>query len=150
MSGSMNQVTLIGNLGADPEVRQFNNGGSVCNLRIATSESWKDKNTGEKKTVTQWHSIAIFVPGLVSIASEYLAKGSKVMIQGQLETRKWQDKEGNDRYSTEVCMRPFNSKLVILSFKDDSDNSAGAAKNENKGMISDGDGGYKLDDEIPF
>ena len=102
MAGSVNKVILIGNLGRDPEVRSFQNGGKVCNLRIATSEAWKDKNTGERREKTEWHSVAIFQEGLVRIAEQYLRKGSKVYIEGSLRTRKWQDKEGQDRYTTEI------------------------------------------------
>jgi single-strand DNA-binding protein len=114
MAGSVNKVILIGNLGADPEVRSFQNGGKVCNLRIATSETWKDRNTGERKDRTQWHSIAIFSEPLVRVAEQYLRKGSKVYIEGQLETRKWQDQSGQDRYTTEVVLRPYRSELTML------------------------------------
>ena len=114
MAGSVNKVILVGNLGADPEVRTFQNGGKVCNLRIATSERWKDRNTGEQREKTEWHSVAIFNEGLVRVAEQYLRKGSKVYIEGQLQTRKWQDKDGNDRYSTEVVLQGFNSNLTML------------------------------------
>jgi single-strand DNA-binding protein len=114
MAGSVNKVILVGNLGRDPEARTFTNGGKVCNLNIATSETWKDRNTGEKKERTEWHSVAIFSEPLANIAEQYLRKGSKVYIEGQLETRKWQDQSGNDRYSTEVVLRPFNSTLTML------------------------------------
>ncbi|MDZ4306691.1 single-stranded DNA-binding protein [Allopontixanthobacter sp.] len=114
MAGSLNKVMLIGNLGADPEVKSFQNGGKVCNLRIATSESWKDKNTGERKEQTEWHSVAIFSEGLVSVAERFLRKGSKVFIEGKLQTRKWQDAQGNDRYSTEVVLRGFDGTLTML------------------------------------
>ena len=110
----VNRVILIGNLGADPEIRAFPNGGKVANLRIATSESWKDKTTGERKERTEWHSVAIMSEGLVSVAERFLRKGSKVYVEGQLETRKWQDQSGNDRYSTEVVLRPFSSTLTML------------------------------------
>lgn len=110
----LNQVQLIGNLGADPEVRSFQNGGKVCNLRIATSETWKDKNTGERKERTEWHTVAIFSEGLASVAERFLSKGSKVYLSGKLETRKWQDQSGQDRYSTEVVLRGFDAKLVML------------------------------------
>jgi len=102
MAGSVNKVILIGNLGADPEVRSFQNGGKVCNIRIATSETWKDKNTGERREKTEWHTVAIFQEGLVRIAEQYLKKGSKVYIEGKLQTRKWQDQNGQDRYTTEI------------------------------------------------
>ena len=107
MAGSVNKVILIGNLGADPEVRALPNGGQVVNLRVATSETWKDKGTGERKERTEWHSIAIFNDGLGKIATQYLKKGSTVYLEGQLEARKWQDQSGNDRYSTEVVLRPY-------------------------------------------
>jgi single-strand DNA-binding protein len=111
---SVNKVILVGNLGADPEVRTFQNGGKVCNLRIATSETWKDKNTGERRERTEWHSVAIFSEPLVRVAEQYLRKGSKVYIEGQLETRKWQDQSGSDRYSTEVALRPFTGQITML------------------------------------
>lgn len=114
---SLNKVQLIGNLGADPEVREFSNGGKVCNLRIATSETWKDRNTGEKRERTEWHTVAIFNEPLVRIAEQYLRKGSKIYVEGQLETRKWQDQSGNDRYSTEVALRPYNGNIVMLGGK---------------------------------
>lgn len=114
MAGSVNKVILIGNLGRDPEVRSFQNGGKVCNLRIATSETWKDRNTGERREKTEWHSVAIFQEGLVRVAEQYLKKGSKVYIEGQLQTRKWQDQSGNDRYSTEVVLQGFGGTLTML------------------------------------
>ncbi|MGK2909453.1 MAG: single-stranded DNA-binding protein [Sphingobium sp.] len=114
MAGSVNKVILVGNLGADPEVKSFQNGGKVCNLRIATSENWKDRNTGEKKERTEWHTVAIFSEGLVGVAERFLRKGSKVYIEGQLRTRKWQDQSGNDRYSTEVVLQGLGSVLTML------------------------------------
>ena len=114
MAGSLNKVMLIGNLGQDPEVRSFQNGGKVCNLRIATTETWKDRNTGERQERTEWHTVAIFSEGLVNVAENYLRKGSKVYIEGQLQTRKWQDQNGQDRYSTEVVLRGFNGSLIML------------------------------------
>ena len=114
MAGSVNKVIIIGNLGADPEVRTFQNGGKVCNLRIATSENWKDKNTGERREKTEWHTVAIFQEGLVRIAEQYLRKGSKVYIEGKLQTRKWQDQSGNDRYSTDVVLQGFDAKMEML------------------------------------
>ncbi|MHA7821102.1 MAG: single-stranded DNA-binding protein [Erythrobacter sp.] len=114
MAGSLNKVMLIGNLGADPEIRSFQNGGKVCNLRIATSEQWKDRNTGERQERTEWHTVAIFSEGLVNVCENYLKKGSKVFIEGQLQTRKWQDQNGQDRYSTEVVLRGFNGTLTML------------------------------------
>ena len=117
MAGSVNKVILIGNLGADPEVRTFQNGNKVVNLRLATSESWKDKNTGERKEKTEWHSVAIFNDGLAKIAETYLKKGSTVYIEGQLETRKWQDQSGADRYSTEVVVKAFKGEMTLLGGK---------------------------------
>jgi single-strand DNA-binding protein len=114
MAGSVNKVILIGNLGADPEVKSFQNGGKVCNIRIATSESWKDRNTGEKQERTEWHSVAIFSEGLAGVAERFLRKGSKVYIEGQLRTRKWQDASGNDRYSTEVVLQGPGAVLTML------------------------------------
>jgi len=117
MSGSVNKVILIGNLGRDVEVRTFANGGKIVNLRIATSETWRDKSSGERKERTEWHQIAIFDENLGKIAEQYLRKGSTVYIEGAMETRKWQDQSGADRYTTEVVLRPFNSKLTMLSGK---------------------------------
>ena len=114
MAGSLNKVMLIGNLGRDPEIRTFQNGGKVCNLRIATSENWKDRSTGERRERTEWHTVAIFNEGLVRVCEQYLRKGSKVYIEGQLQTRKWQDQSGNDRYSTEVVLQGFGSTLTML------------------------------------
>jgi single-strand DNA-binding protein len=114
MAASVNKVILIGNLGRDPEVRSFQNGGRVCNLRIATSESWKDKTSGERKERTEWHSVAIFNENLVGVAERFLKKGSKVYLEGQLETRKYTDKDGNERYTTEVVLRPYRGELTLL------------------------------------
>lgn len=114
MSGSVNKVILVGNLGRDPESRSFQNGGKVVNLRIATSESWKDKQTGERKEKTEWHSVAIFNEGLANVAERFLRKGSKVYIEGQLQTRKWQDQSGVDKYSTEVVLQGFGGVLTML------------------------------------
>ena len=114
MAGSLNKVMLIGNLGADPEIRSFQNGGKVANLRIATSETWKDKNSGERQERTEWHTVAIFSEGLVNVVERFLKKGSKVYIEGKLQTRKWQDQNGQDRYSTEVVLRGFDGTLTML------------------------------------
>ncbi len=114
MAGSVNKVIVIGNLGRDPEVRTFQNGGKVVNLRIATSETWRDKASGERKERTEWHSVAIHSEPLAKIAEQYLRKGSTVYIEGQLETRKWQDQSGADRYSTEIVLRPFRGELTLL------------------------------------
>ncbi|WP_417239197.1 single-stranded DNA-binding protein [Celeribacter halophilus] len=135
MAGSVNKVILVGNLGADPEVRTFQNGGKVCNLRVATSETWKDRNTGEKRDRTQWHTVAIFSEPLARTAEQYLRKGSKVYLEGQLETRKWQDQQGNDRYSTEVVLRPYTSTMVML------DGRSGGGGNDSYGG-GQGGGGY--------
>ncbi|MBB6123899.1 single-stranded DNA-binding protein [Sphingobium subterraneum] len=114
MAGSVNKVIIVGNLGADPEVKSFQNGGKVCNLRIATSESWKDRTSGEKKERTEWHSVSIFSEGLAGVAERFLRKGSKVYIEGQLRTRKWQDQQGNDRYTTEVVLQGPGAVLTML------------------------------------
>ncbi len=114
MAGSVNKVILVGNLGADPEIRRTQDGRPIANLRIATSESWRDKNSGERREKTEWHTVVVFNEGLCKIAEQYLRKGSKVYLEGALQTRKWQDKEGNDRYSTEVVLQGFNSQLTML------------------------------------
>ncbi len=114
MAGSVNKVIIIGNLGRDPEVRSFQNGGKVVNLRIATSETWRDRNTGERKERTEWHSVAIFNENIAKVAEQYLKKGSKVYVEGALETRKWQDQSGQDRYTTEVVIRPYRGELTLL------------------------------------
>ena len=114
MAGSVNKVILVGNLGADPEVKSFQNGGKVCNLRIATSESWKDRMSGERKERTEWHSVSIFSEGLAGVAERFLRKGSKVYVEGQLRTRKWQDQSGNDRYTTEVVLQGPGAVLTML------------------------------------
>ncbi|WP_170374994.1 MULTISPECIES: single-stranded DNA-binding protein [Ruegeria] len=163
MAGSVNKVILIGNLGADPEVRSFQNGGKVCNLRIATSETWKDRNTGERKDRTQWHSVAIFSEPLVRVAEQYLRKGSKVYIEGQLETRKWQDQSGQDRYTTEVVLRPYRSELTMLDARGEGGGggqSGGYGGGQAGGGYGDPYGGQSSapapasggidDDEIPF
>ena len=118
MAGSVNKVIIVGNLGRDPEVRNFPNGGKVVNLRIATSESWRDKTSGERKERTEWHSVAIFNEALGKVAEQYLKKGSTVYIEGQLETRKWQDQSGADRYTTEVVLRQFRGEMTLLGGRD--------------------------------
>jgi len=153
MAGSVNKVIILGNLGADPEVRKFQNGGSVCNLRIATSENWKDKNTGERREKTEWHTVAIFSEGLVRVAEQYLKKGSEVYIVGQLETRKWQDQSGNDRYTTEIVLRNFNSSLVMLDGRRDGGSGGdfgGGSGSGSGGGRSGGGQSFELDDDIPF
>jgi len=114
MAGSVNKVILVGNLGRDPESRSFSNGGKVVELRVATSESWKDRNSGERKERTEWHTVKLFSEGLANVAERYLRKGSKVYLEGQLQTRKWQDQSGADRYSTEIVLQGFDAKLVML------------------------------------
>lgn len=178
MAGSVNKVILIGNLGRDPEVRSFQNGGKVVNLRIATSETWRDRNTGERKERTEWHSVAIFNEPLAKIAEQYLRKGSTVYIEGQLETRKWQDQSGQDRYTTEVVLRPYSGNMTLLGGRGDAGGGSGggAGGYDDRGGYDDyGSGGYgggsgggaasggrgapsgggassrpDLDDEIPF
>ncbi|HLV83970.1 MAG TPA: single-stranded DNA-binding protein [Devosia sp.] len=120
MAGSVNKVILVGNLGADPEVRNLPSGGKVVNLSIATSENWKDKNTGERREKTEWHRVVIFSEGLARVAESYLKKGSKVYIEGQLQTRKWQDQSGADKYSTEIVLQGFNSNMTLLDGRGDS------------------------------
>ncbi|HHX91458.1 MAG TPA: single-stranded DNA-binding protein, partial [Paracoccus sp.] len=138
MAGSVNKVILIGNLGRDPEVRSFPNGGKVVNLRIATSETWKDKATGERRERTEWHSVAIFSEPVGRIAEQYLRKGSKVYIEGQLETRKWQDQSGADRYSTEVVLRPYSGNLTLLDGRGEGGGGGGGSREYG----ADSGGGY--------
>ena len=165
MAGSVNKVIIIGNLGRDPEVRTFSNGGKVVNLRIATSETWKDRNTGERRERTEWHSVAIFNEALGRIAEQYLRKGSTVYIEGQLETRKWQDQSGADRYSTEVVLLPYGGNLTLLGGRADGGSGGGAGggydgppadggyggyDDRSSGGSSNQGGGSNIDDEIPF
>lgn len=168
MAGSVNKVIIIGNLGADPEVKSFQNGGRICNLRVATSEDWKDKQTGEKKERTEWHQITLNSDGLVGVAERFLKKGSKVYIEGQLRTRKWQDQSGNDRYTTEINVGGFDGKLVMLDgAKGGSDGSSGGWNQGGEpaggsygggqggnsgGGWNQGGGGFdsELDDDVPF
>lgn len=159
MAGSVNKVILVGNLGRDPEVRTFQNGGKVCNLRIATSEKWRDKATGENRERTEWHSVAIFQEGLVRVAEQYLRKGSTVYIEGKLQTRKWQDQSGADRYSTEVVLQGFDGTLVMLGGRGDGgggSSSGGDQGGYDNGPSGGSSGGYDsgpsgaMDDEIPF
>jgi single-strand DNA-binding protein len=148
LSGSVNKVILVGRLGRDPEVRTFQNGNKVVNLRIATSETWKDKSTGERKEKTEWHSVAIFNEAIARVAEQYLRKGSNVYIEGQLETRKWQDQSGADRYSTEVVVKQFRGELTLLDGKNDSrdDDSPREERREEPRQQS----RQELDDSIPF
>ncbi len=175
MAGSVNKVILIGNLGRDPEVRSFQNGGKVCNLRIATSETWKDKNTGERREKTEWHSVAIFQEGLVRVAEQYLKKGSTVYIEGKLQTRKWQDQSGQDKYSTEIVLQGYDGVMTMIGGRGDGggggnmgggggggydqqdsgggyDQQGGGGGNYGGGQSQGGGGGGSrdLDDEIPF
>ena len=170
MAGSVNKVILVGNLGKDPESRTFANGGKVVSFSVATSENWRDRNSGERKEKTEWHNVSIFSEGLAKVAEQYLRKGSKVYLEGQLETRKWQDQSGNDRYTTDVVLRNFNSAMVLL----DSRGEGGGGGFGGGGRSSDfddggfGSGGYgggnrggqsrpapaafdnDLDDDVPF
>ncbi len=170
MAGSVNKVILIGNLGRDPEVRTFQNGGKVCNLRIATSEQWKDRATGERKERTEWHSVAVFQEGLVRICEQYLKKGSKVYIEGKLQTRKWQDQSGQDRYTTEIVLQGYDGTLTMLDGPSGGGGGGGGGAGYGGGGDYGGDygGGYDsgpsqgggggggrapsrdIDDEIPF
>jgi len=140
MAGSLNKVMLIGNLGADPEIRSFQNGGRVANLRIATSENWKDKNTGERREKTEWHTVAIFSDGLVNVVERYLKKGSKVFIEGKLQTRKWQDQNGQDRYSTEVVIQGLGGTLTMLDGRGDGGGQGGGGGWSQGGSGSGGGG----------
>ena len=174
MAGSVNKVILVGNLGRDPEVRSFQNGGKVVNLRLATSETWKDKQTGERKEKTEWHSVAIFNENIGRVDEQYLKKGSTVYIEGQLETRKWQDQSGQDKYSTEVVIRQFNGALQLLGGRGDGGRGGddfgggdsgyggsgggggygggggGRSGGSSGGGFGGGRGGSDLDDDIPF
>jgi single-strand DNA-binding protein len=152
MAGSVNKVIIVGNLGRDPEVRTFQNGGKVVNLRIATSETWRDKTSGERKEKTEWHSVAIFNEALAKIAEQYLTKGSTVYIEGQLETRKWQDQSGADKYTTEIVVKQFRGELTLLGGKggdggqDRGDDRGYQAPPKDAPMSQ----GSAMDDEIPF
>ncbi len=159
MAGSVNKVIIVGNLGADPEVRTFQNGGKVANLRIATSESWRDKNSGERKERTEWHRVAIFSEGLVRVAEQYLRKGSKVYIEGALQTRKWTDQAtGQDRYQTEIVLQGFGSTLTMLDGRGGGAGGGGDfGAGAQGGSFGGGDnsapampGPSDFDDEIPF
>ena len=168
MAGSLNKVQIIGSLGRDPEVKSFANGGKIANLRVATSETWRDKTTGERKERTEWHSVSIQNEHLVNVAEQYLRKGSKVYVEGKLETRKWQAQDGTDRYSTEITLRPYAGELVILSWPDDGegrggrqdrgqgggrggyDQGPGDGGGSRSGGGQGGGGRSDIDDEIPF
>ena len=152
MAGSVNKVIIIGNLGADPEVRNFPNGGKVCNIRIATSETWKDKNTGDRKEKTEWHQVAIFQEGLVKIAEQYLRKGAKVYIEGKLQTRKWQDQSGADRYSTEIVLQGFDGTLTMLDAPGQGSPQDSGSQGGYSGQSSGGGApaGGDMNDDIPW
>jgi len=166
MAGSLNKVMLIGNLGRDPESRSFQNGGKVVSLNIATSESWKDRATGERKEKTEWHSVQIFNENIGRVAEQYLRKGSKVYIEGQLQTRKWQDKNGQDRYTTEIVIQNFNGALTLLDGRNEGGSGGGGGYNQDRGNSGFSGGGSSsggspssmgggafdsdLDDDVPF
>jgi single-strand DNA-binding protein len=158
MAGSVNKVILVGNLGADPEVRQTQDGRPIVNLRLATSESWRDKSTGERREKTEWHRVVIFNENLGRIAEQYLKKGSKVYIEGQLQTRKWQDQSGQDRYSTEVVLQQYRGELAMLDSRQRDGMGEGSQRNGDFGRSGPFTGGggksgsfeKELDDEIPF
>ena len=140
MAGSVNKVILIGNLGADPEVRSFQNGGKVANIRLATTENWKDRNTGERQERTDWHSVAVFGEGLVGVVERFLRKGSKIYVEGQLRTRKWQDQQGNDRYTTEVVLQGPGASLTMLDGKPAGGGSGGGGYSSGGGSGGSGGG----------
>ena len=159
MAGSVNKVILVGNLGADPEIRRLNSGDPVVNLRIATSETWRDRNTGERRERTEWHNVVIFNDNLAKVAEQYLKKGMKVYIEGQLQTRKWQDQSGQDRYTTEVVLQKFRGELQMLDARGQAgegqvgySGGRGSDFGQSGPAESSGGGGYsrELDDEIPF
>ena len=165
MAGSVNKVIIVGNLGRDPEVRTFQNGGKVVNLNVATSETWRDKASGERKERTEWHRVSILNENLAKIAEQYLKKGSKVYIEGQLETRKWQDQSGAEKYTTEVVLRQFRGELTLLDGRDGGGGGGGSSEYDpgpsDRGASSGGGGGggfapaggagsRDMDDEIPF
>ena len=151
MAGSVNKVLLIGRLGADPEIKQMVNGKSVARLSLATSQSWKDKNTGEKKEKTEWHRIVVFNEGLINVVQQYLKKGAQVYVEGQLSTRKWKDEQsGQDKYSTEIIIQGYNSSLTMLGggsgIKNDNSSQAISNKSDESSQVQQND----MDDEIPF
>jgi single-strand DNA-binding protein len=151
MAGSVNKVIIVGNLGADPEVRTFPSGGKVCNLSVATSETWRDKQTGERREKTEWHRVSIYNEALVRIAEQYLRKGSKVYLEGQLETRKWQDQSGQDRYTTEIALRPYRGEMTLLDARGEGGGDFGGGGGRGgQGGGQGGGGRPELDDEIPF
>ena len=161
MAGSVNKVILVGNLGADPEIKRTQDGRPIANLSVATSDTWRDKNTGERKEKTEWHRVVIFNEGLCRIAEQYLKKGAKVYLEGQLQTRKWQDKDGKDRYSTEVVLQNFNSALTMLDGKSGGGSfsaeegggdfgSSGPSRSAPPRRVAAGGGRDDMNDDIPF
>jgi single-strand DNA-binding protein len=175
MAGSVNKVILIGNVGADPEIRRTQDGKPIANLRIATSETWRDRNSGERREKTEWHTVVVFNEGLCKVVEQYVKKGAKLYLEGALQTRKWQDKDGNDRYSTEVVLQGFNSTLTMLdgrdgggggsrggsdfgggsagggsNYGDDYDRPAQSSGGRSGGASSGGGFSRDLDDDIPF
>ncbi|MDH5749967.1 MAG: single-stranded DNA-binding protein [Rhodospirillales bacterium] len=160
MAGSVNKVILVGNLGRDPEIRFTQAGKKIANLSVATSESWKDRQSGERKEKTEWHRVVIFSEGLADIAEKYLRKGSKIYLEGQLQTRKWQDQSGQDKYTTEVVLQGFNSNLTMLDTRGGGGGGGGGdvpdwpdeggGSSSGGGGAPGGGGGGDLDDEIPF
>lgn len=154
MAGSVNKVILVGNLGDDPEIRRMNSGDPVVNLRIATSESWRDKNTGERKDKTEWHRVVIFNDGLAKVAEQYLKKGMKVYVEGQLQTRKWQDQSGQDKYSTEIVLQKFRGELQMLDARSDDQPQRQTAGQQQSMYDRDDERTHstadELDDSIPF
>ncbi|MCZ6449094.1 MAG: single-stranded DNA-binding protein [Alphaproteobacteria bacterium] len=152
MAGSVNKVILVGNLGRDPEVRSTQDGAKIVQLSLATSESWKDKATGERRERTEWHRVVIFNEHLAKVAEDYLHKGSKLYVEGQLQTRKWQDKEGLDRYTTEIVLGRFRGELTMLDSRSSEGGGAGGGPSEEPAAAGAGGGGgaSDLDDEIPF
>jgi len=152
MAGSVNKVILVGNLGADPEIRRLNSGDPIANLRIATSESWRDRTSGERKDRTEWHSVVIFNENLAKVAEQYLKKGAKVYIEGALQTRKWQDQNGNDRYSTEIVLQKFRGELQMLDAQRDGSSQSNQRQEDRQSSYGEQSSGFSrdLDDEIPF
>lgn len=153
MAGSVNKVILVGNLGKDPEVRRTQDGRPIVHLSVATSENWKDKNTGERRERTEWHRVVIFSEGLARVAEQYLKKGAKVYLEGQLQTRKWTDQSGQEKYTTEVVLQGFNSTLTMLDGRRDGGGGSDFGGGDAGGASSGGSGGgqsFELDDDIPF
>ena len=147
MAGSLNKVQLIGRLGADPDVKQMVNGKSVARLSLATSQSWKDRNTGEKKEKTEWHRVVVFNEGLVNVVQQYLKKGAQVYIEGQISTRKWKDEQsGQDKFSTEIIIQGYNSSLTMLG----TSNNSALSQSQNNQPLDDNNQSQDLDDDIPF